>query len=71
MTSNWQTVIIGDFLSHRKGFAFKSNQYKKEGRKVARVSNFTKRSINIDGCICINEKELYLSLDAEQRNTFS
>lgn len=58
MKSNWKTVTIGDFLSHRKGYAFKSNQYKKEGHKIARVSDFTQRSIDIDSCICIDEKQV-------------
>jgi len=53
-----ETVTIGDFLSHRKGFAFKSTQYKTEGLKVARVSNFTQRSIDTDSCICIDEREV-------------
>ena len=57
MISNWETLTIGDFLSHRKGFAFKSTQYKTEGRKIARVSNFTQRSIDTDGCNCIDEGE--------------
>lgn len=57
MISNWKTVTIGDFLSHRKGFAFKSTQYTTEGRKIARVSNFTQRSIDTAGCNCIDEKE--------------
>ncbi len=58
MKSNWKTVTIGDFLSHRKGYAFKSNQYKKKGHKIARVSDFTQRSIDIDSCICIDEKQV-------------
>ena len=57
MISNWKTVTIGEFLSHRKGFAFKATQYKTEGHKIARVSNFTQRSIDTDGCTCIDEKE--------------
>ena len=57
MISDWETHTIGDFLSHRKGFAFKSTQYKTEGRKIARVSNFTQRSIDTDGCNCIDEGE--------------
>ncbi|MDC1429969.1 restriction endonuclease subunit S [Emcibacteraceae bacterium] len=57
MISQWKLVTIGDFLSHRKGFAFKSTQYTTEGRKIARVSNFTQRSIDTDGCNYIDEKE--------------
>ena len=58
MNSNWKTVTIGDFLSHRKGFAFKSTQYKKDGHKIARVSDFTQRSIEINGSSSIDKKQV-------------
>jgi len=46
----WEVKKLGDFVTHQKGFAFKSKWYKSEGELVVRVSDTTHNSINIDSC---------------------
>ena len=44
--SEWKKVKLGDCISTRKGFAFKSSQYVSNGIPVVRVSDFTLDSIS-------------------------
>src|SRR5271157_3958199 len=48
MTSpaGWLTVTLGDCVTTRKGFAFKSGWYTKEGHPIVKVSDFTSDSID-------------------------
>lgn len=46
----WKEIKLGDLVTHQKGFAFKSCEYKTKGHPIVRVSNFTERSINIFDC---------------------
>ncbi|MFO7831011.1 MAG: restriction endonuclease subunit S [Desulfuromonadaceae bacterium] len=55
MGGEWQTVRLGDLVSHHKGFAFKSKDYRDSGHPVVRVSNFTGRSIDISGLKYLSE----------------
>lgn len=47
-------VRLGEFVEHQKGFAFKSSEYSQSGLPIVRVSNFTDRSINMEGCFFIS-----------------
>jgi len=46
----WELKKIGDFIKHKKGFAFKSNWYQQKGEIVVRVSDTTNNSIDIKSC---------------------
>lgn len=46
----WATFSLGDIISHKKGFAFKSKYYRSSGTKVVKVSNFANNSIDIKDC---------------------
>jgi type I restriction enzyme S subunit len=46
----WEVRSIGDFVSHQKGYAFKSKWYQNFGELVVRVSDTTHNSINVDSC---------------------
>jgi type I restriction enzyme S subunit len=48
MSSEQNTVLLGELISHRKGYAFKSKDYVDVGVPVIRVSNFTDDSISRD-----------------------
>jgi len=52
-------VKLGDIVSHKKGFAFSSSDYKKEGTMVVRVSDFTLDSIGKNEAVFIENKESY------------
>jgi len=43
---SFDSIELGKIISHRKGLAFKSNDYKPTGHPVVRVSNFTSDSIS-------------------------
>ncbi len=48
--TEWKEYKLGEIITHKKGFAFKSDTYKKEGVLVVRVSDTTDNSININSC---------------------
>ena len=50
MESEWKEVELGNLITYQKGFAFKSKDYEEVGHPIARVSNFTDRSIDINSC---------------------
>jgi type I restriction enzyme S subunit len=60
MASEWETSRLGDCVTHQKGFAFKSADYRPGGHPIVRVSNFTDRSIDMAECS-------YLDHDAVQQ----
>ncbi len=55
--SEWKTYKLGDFITHKKGFAFKSNLYKESGCPIIRVTNFTGNSISLDDILFIDNDE--------------
>ena len=60
MAGEWETSRLGDSVTHQKGFAFKSADYRPNGHPIVRVSNFTDRSIDMAECS-------YLDHDAVQQ----
>jgi type I restriction enzyme S subunit len=50
MAGEWETSRLGDCVTHQKGFAFKSADYRPSGHPIVRVSNFTDRSIEMAEC---------------------
>lgn len=56
--SEWEEFKLGDLVTHQKGFAFKSADYRLSGHPIVRVSNFTDRSINMVGCSYLNSKNV-------------
>lgn len=60
MAGEWETSRLGDYVTHQKGFAFKSADYRPSGHPIVRVSNFTDRSIDMAECS-------YLDHDAVQQ----
>ena len=50
MMGEWKTERLVDFISHKKGLAFKSSSYTEEGSLVIRVSDTTDSSIDISNC---------------------
>jgi type I restriction enzyme S subunit len=50
MVGDWKTSRLGDCVTHQKGFAFRSADYRPIGHPIVRVSNFTDRSIDMAEC---------------------
>jgi type I restriction enzyme S subunit len=46
----WEVKRLGDYITHKKGFAFKSSWYQPIGEMVVRVSDTTNNSIDIKSC---------------------
>ena len=57
MSENWNKVKLGELIEYKKGFAFKSNLYRKNGCLIVRVSNFTHNSIDLSECLFLDESE--------------
>lgn len=53
--SEWKEKELRELITHKKGFAFKSANYKDSGRLVVRVSDTTRNSIDINSCVKIDE----------------
>lgn len=64
----WGISILGDFVNHQKGFAFKSKWYQDNGKLVVRISDTTHNSINVESCNKIST-ELALKHIAYSLNT--
>lgn len=46
----WEVDDLGNRIEHKKGMAFKSSEYIKNGIPVVKVSTFTDNSIDLSGC---------------------
>lgn len=55
--SKWKPYKLGDFITHKKGFAFKSELYQEKGCPIIRVSNFTGNSISLNDILFIAEEQ--------------
>lgn len=49
----WSIKNLGELINHKKGFAFKSKDYRKRGHPIIRVSNFIDHTIDMDKCYFI------------------
>jgi type I restriction enzyme S subunit len=59
--SEWLECKLGDLISYKKGFAFKSSSYSKDGDFfIVRVSDTTDSSINIESCMKIKKHDATL-----------
>ncbi|KRE45513.1 restriction endonuclease subunit S [Paenibacillus sp. Soil522] len=58
MSFNQNNEIILDHIADfQKGYAFKSADFQKSGRKIIKVSNLTLDSIENESCVCIDESK--------------
>ncbi len=53
--SEWKKYKLGDLVSHKKGFAFKSKDYKSNGVRIIRVSDLTDSSIDLSQSLFIEQ----------------
>lgn len=54
--NEWSESTLGDLITHKKGFAFKSKDYSKNGRKIVKAKDFTSNSIDDTECDFISEE---------------
>lgn len=54
---SWDRVTVGELVSTKKGFAFKSDLYVESGVPIVRVSNFTLDSISDEDLKYYPERE--------------
>lgn len=55
--SDWEVKKLGDVIEYKKGFAFKTIQYKNEGVRIIRVSDTNAEGIKKDGNVYIDINE--------------
>ncbi|ELA7942945.1 restriction endonuclease subunit S [Vibrio parahaemolyticus] len=53
--NGWKEVKLGDVISHQKGFAFKSEHYCAEGKRIIRISDTDRNSIHDKSPVYIND----------------
>ena len=61
--NNWAIENLGENVSHKKGFAFKSERFQDNGIAVVKVTNFTDNSIDINGLTFVHQ-----SIAIERKN---
>jgi type I restriction enzyme S subunit len=59
MREDWIEVELGDLLKLKNGFAFKANNYKKEGIPVFRIGDINDWVVSSKNAVRIEEKEVY------------
>ncbi|MDO8869525.1 MAG: restriction endonuclease subunit S [Methanobacteriaceae archaeon] len=50
----WELVSLGNFITHKKGFAFKSQWFKDFGNPVVKVKDLTSDSIDMEHCVFLD-----------------
>jgi type I restriction enzyme S subunit len=53
--NNWEESLLGDFVTHKKGFAFKSQWFVNQGIPVVKVTDFTASSIDVNNLDYVEE----------------
>ena len=57
--SGWNETKLGDVIKHQKGYAFKSESYKKDGIRIIRISDTSRNSIH-------DKSPVYLAEDVSE-----
>jgi type I restriction enzyme S subunit len=57
--NGWNETKLGDVIKHQKGYAFKSESYKKDGIRIIRISDTSRNSIH-------DKSPVYLAEDASE-----
>jgi len=57
-TSIWRKAKLGDYVSHQKGYPFKSSEYQEFGRPIIRVSDFTDETVILKNCNYLKEEDV-------------
>lgn len=52
----WQSKKLGALIEYKKGYVFKSNEYKSEGVRIIKISDISETSIKNTCITCISEK---------------
>jgi len=53
----WSVENLGELIVYKKGFAFKSKDYKENGVPIIRVSDFTDKSIDMNNCFFLDDSQ--------------
>ncbi|MEN6552542.1 MAG: restriction endonuclease subunit S [Methanobacterium sp.] len=54
---DWKLEKLGNFVIHKKGFAFKSKWFKEDGHPIVKVKDLTADSINMNECVFLDNKK--------------
>jgi len=54
----WKIKTIEELVNHQKGFVFKSSDYQTHGKRIIRISDLTKDSIDLQNCLFIDEQKV-------------
>jgi type I restriction enzyme S subunit len=62
---NLETIILKELIDYKKGNPFKSVEYEKSGIPIIRVSDLSKKSIDLSKCHYLSEKNSFKYVDFE------
>ncbi|MBG6062888.1 type I restriction enzyme S subunit [Flavobacterium sp. CG_9.1] len=60
---NFETITLKELIDYKKGNPFKSLEYEKSGIPIIRVSDLSKKSIDLSKCHYLSEKNSFKYLD--------
>lgn len=52
--TKWYKFKLGEIISYKKGYAFKSENYRSTGIRIVKISDTTESSIKLDNITCID-----------------
>lgn len=55
--NGWKIARLEEVCEFQKGYAFKSKDYQKNGRRIIKVSNLNNYNIDLHECVCIEESK--------------
>ncbi len=58
-SGDWEEKKLRDIIDYKKGYAFKSNNYKNKGVRIIKISDTSATSIKDEDITCISKEEAY------------
>lgn len=55
--NGWRIITLGEVVTHKKGFAFKSSSYTSSGTRLIRISDTTRNSVHDNSPVYISHEE--------------
>ena len=55
--TQWYKFKLGEIISYKKGYAFKSENYRSTGIRIVKISDTTESSIKLDNITCIDAEK--------------
>lgn len=65
---SWANCKVGDVFELRNGYAFKSDEFRKAGIKVIRISNIQSSHVDLNDAVCVKDDEAFKKFTVKQHD---